>query len=441
MKISSLSLALILNALFPLTSASQESSDGNKLYLLMASSEDLITHWNSDQLNPLESDTTKPSILFVLENKKLKTIDTINFNQRINTKMLECRHFEEFKFFYIRERDNHAKALKGSEWQLSFEDLNYVSVLDYSGDEIVVRKAIADSIANFCWLFKGGAYLQENQLAYTFSECENQLPYNRNLINKYLQIDEIMEKTFFNGGYERTESSYFYRNQMGYPFDKEGNLVRVFIRDSDVGRIAAFQFPYKVNSKIYSNIKFLLKSPLDEKEILFKELYSGASDSITTYYIYDKSLKQLDSISTAYKMFGMNLYQNKIGYGTLSLNPGYSKQPERDMPSPSRYSKKFGFVPNLQYNTGKFYIWNLHTNDFNIYAFDDLDTELLSIHEDWVYFRVFDELRRIALPDLESPEYQQKSELLYQDRDIVPNIHHVFWAPEMPVRAEWVKGR
>ena len=85
-------------------------------------------------------------------------------------------------------------------------------------------------------------------------------------------------------------------------------------------------------------------------------------------------------------------------------------------------------------------LWNLHTNDFNIYAFDDLDTELLSIHDDWVYFRVFDELRRIALPDLESPEYQQKSELLYQDRDIVPNIHHIFWAPEMPVRVEWVKG-
>ncbi|MCB9247048.1 MAG: hypothetical protein H6613_00055 [Ignavibacteriales bacterium] len=86
-------------------------------------------------------------------------------------------------------------------------------------------------------------------------------------------------------------------------------------------------------------------------------------------------------------------------------------------------------------------LWNLHTNDFNIYAFDDLDTELLSIHDDWVYFRVFDELRRIALPDLESPEYQQKSELLFQDRDIVPNIHHVFWATEMPARVEWVLSR
>ena len=66
--------------------------------------------------------------------------------------MPECRHFEEFKYFYIRE-----KGLKGSwisdksgNYYDTYNEGNYVSVLDYSGDTIFLRKANADSISFGC---------------------------------------------------------------------------------------------------------------------------------------------------------------------------------------------------------------------------------------------------------------------------------------------------
>lgn len=439
-------ISLISLLLVAFVSSSQTIKPEEQMYLLMASSKDRISYWHSEELNPDRIDTTRSSILYLLNKGNLKSINTINFNQKLNTIMPECRHFEEFKFFYIREKVVKGKWLQDrsvdSFYASNYID-NYVSILDYSGDKIVLRKANANTIANGCDLIPGPIYIKHNQLYYSFSQCDFQVNYNRNIINKFLQIDELGEETFDNNQYERGECSIFYRlgTKNGLPFDKEGKLYSKFVQDNDFKKIVDFQFAYKIDSKRYSNIQYLLKTPSCNKVVLYKNARSSHTDSLTTYYIYNTVTKSLDSIVTNYRILGMDLYKNHISYGILTLHPSFMSNKPKDMPPTSRYSNKYGFIPNLQYNTGKFFIWDLDRNDFKVYDMGDLDTELLSIHDDWVYFRIFDEIRKIKLSDLDSRDYKQKTELLLKDRIRVPNIHHVFWAPEMPLKLEWVTAK
>ncbi len=418
-----------------------------RLYLLMASSKDHLSQWDSETLNPETTDTTRPSVLYLFDRGGIKSIDTINFNHKMGSIMSEFSHFDEFKFLYIREQGLKGKWIsdKSGTYYFSINEGNYVSILDYSGDAIVMRKANADSISLGCDLRSGRRFIRNGNLYLSFSKCENQIPYNLNIINKNLEIEELGEQTFTFDSYCRAEASPFSRmgSNGGFPFNKIGELVLSFSEniDLDLWKKVYFQYPYKVDAKKYSNINFLMKTPACNKEVLYKRLYSGATDSIAAYYIYDKNTKRLDSMSTHFNILGMNLYKDYFGFGTLILNPTYSKNKTKDMPTVSRYSNKYGPIPNLQYNTGKFFIWDLNKNDFKTYSFDDIDTELLSIHEDWVYFRIYDEIRRIKLSDLNAKNYKQKTELLYKDKERVPHIHHVFWAPEMPLKVEYVEAK
>ena len=441
--ISSISLLL-----FAFMSSCQTIKPDEQMYLLMASSQDYSPFQSSTDRYPNRINNTLPSVLYMLQLGNLESVDTINFNYKEKTLMNECRHFEKFKFFYISE-----KVVKGNWLQDSSVDSfyassyidNYVSILDYSGDKIVLRKANADTIANGCDLLRGRSYIQNNELYYSFSQCNYQPDYYRNLINKYLQIIELTEDVYLKNSYQLAEPSIFYRmgTSAGFPFNKKGELVLNINANLDLQmwNKVDFQFPYKVDSKRYSNIRYLLKIPSCNKAVFYKSARNSHTDSLTTYYIYNTVKKSLDSIGTNYRILGMDLYKNHISYGILTLHPSFMRNKPKDIPPTTRYSNKYGFIPNLQFNTGKFFIWDLERNDFKVYVMGDLDTELLSIHEDWVYFRIFDEIRKIKLSDLDSRDYKQKTELLLKDKIRVPNIHQVFWAPEMPLRVEWVTAK
>ena len=96
-----------------------------------------------------------------------------------------------------------------------------------------------------------------------------------------------------------------------------------------------------------------------------------------------------------------------------------------------RYTTKFGApMDNGSYLLGKFYIYNVCTNQFSVFASNEIDTELLLLHDGWVYLRQFDTLKRVKLTNLKADLDESKMELLFKDLDIVPNIHHMFITPK-----------
>lgn len=86
--------------------------------------------------------------------------------------------------------------------------------------------------------------------------------------------------------------------------------------------------------------------------------------------------------------------------------------------------------------TGKFFIYYVPTQQEIEYKGNDLDTELLFIKDDWVYFRDFDKIKRVR-QEVVSFSLDKTSEVtICNDREMIPNVHHIFWASDAPIKVE-----
>jgi hypothetical protein len=66
---------------------------------------------------------------------------------------------------------------------------------------------------------------------------------------------------------------------------------------------------------------------------------------------------------------------------------------------------------------------------------------LLQIENDWIYYREFDEIHRIRLNNSKLDYDIKTDELLCKDKDIIPNVHHIFWAKKSKLKVEYVKPK
>ena len=68
-------------------------------------------------------------------------------------------------------------------------------------------------------------------------------------VNKYLKVDKIPKKVFYDGLYSISESSLFGRTLGCFPFNKKGELVLSFDGNIDIElwKKVYFQFTYKIN--------------------------------------------------------------------------------------------------------------------------------------------------------------------------------------------------
>lgn len=120
----------------------------------------------------------------------------------------------------------------------------------------------------------------------------------------------------------------------------------------------------------------------------------------------------------------MNTYGACLTYGTLIR---HTRVGVANQNLDTRYTTQYGTpMDNGGYLLGKFYLYDVCTNQFTIYSSKEIDTELLLLHDGWVYLRQFDTLKRIELSNLKTDVDASKMEVLYRRPDIVPNIHHMF---------------
>ncbi|MCR9134187.1 MAG: hypothetical protein NXI08_16595 [bacterium] len=400
-------------------------SQNAEMYFIVSSSKDLVT--NTKFKNYLSTqDSTKITLLCRLNKDNiLEVVDTLNYAYNKKTFIEVIRHFEEYGVVFIRELENFYPFIEDNPKSISLN--RYFTVIDYSSGEIKIRKARFDSLSNQnCQLLNGNAYDDDHSLLYTFSFCKEQIPYERNVIDKFLNVHELKESIFLKRSYAGGSSGFFYRNNSGIPFI-DGNLSSTYYKGSEKRHINIFQFGRgSFDDEKYSGIEFLLRSPNHSYEIFFKRQFGGARDSLCTYYLYEKRKQIVDSVIMTESIMGMNIYDDKFGYGTLGVNGKYNP-PNDTSDLKSRYTEVFGLQPDLRYQTGKFFIWDLEENRLKVFDFSDLDVELLSIFDDWVYYRHFDEIRRFEIGVMRTDTNDFKPELVFKDVDKVPNVHHVFW--------------
>ena len=68
----------------------------------------------------------------------------------------------------------------------------------------------------------------------------------------------------------------------------------------------------------------------------------------------------------------------------------------------------------------------------------DKDSEVLTIRKDWIYYRVFDEIRKVFLNREKKEINWDTEEIVIKDRDRIPYVHHIFWAPKSELIEEWI---
>ncbi len=401
------------------------------LYFLMAHSEDLINDGHPDYKTTFpQNDSTKLAILFKYTADSLQVVDTVNFDWKRNSKIKELRHFDDFRFFFMEEEENFDAAEYWAAGDKFFERQHFISTIDYSSDTLIIRKANRDSLLLDFVRINGPAFIQNGYPGYIFSvDPVSNLHSDKKIINKNLHVSGISIKNYLDSIYISTEAGYFLRIRYGLPYNKQGKLVQGFDRTKVNEWLEVLIHPpyNERDGKYYKSFSYLVKKPDFRYLIGHKEKFGGGTDSLTTYYTYNKTQAAWDSITIPYRIAGMNTYGDCLAYGALIRHKRKGANEKLDM----RYTTKFGApMDNGSYLLGKFYIYNVCTNQFSVFASNEIDTELLLLHDGWVYLRQFDTLKRVKLSNLKADLDESKMELLFKDLDIVPNIHHMFITPK-----------
>ncbi len=205
------------------------------LYFLMAHSEDLINDGHPDYKTTFpQNDSTKLAILFKYTADSLQVVDTVNFDWKRNSKIKELRHFDDFRFFFMEEEENFDAAEYWAAGDKFFERRVFISILDYSSDTLIIRKAYQDSLLNGFDRLRGYSYLQNKNIGLTFSsDRENNTDYARNIIDENLFVISLREENFLDSTYNESEAGYFIRKNSGWPFNKKGKLVQGYERGKE----------------------------------------------------------------------------------------------------------------------------------------------------------------------------------------------------------------
>ena len=434
---------------------SQNLKDSLYLHLVMFTSRDLYTYFD-DPTTDEEMDSTKKALLWRLESDSLKLLDTLNLDPSQNniTEMYECKQFSEKKWIYIMEREFFPTYFvpKATEQDSFLSEDTFISVLDYSGDSIIIRRLKGSQYNPF---YKYSLYTEDYyydaQLWHLYSYDLS--PFKVFIISKSLENGhEIKKDIYADSFYIKRESGIFSRFNAFFMIRKDNEVKkRVFERNKyptleDWPKSDMIIPVGEDEYKYYSSFEFLLRTPQNRYIIGRKKRHKPNTDSLELYYVFDKETQIWDTIYMPNDVRNFNIYKDRYLYGTLWRKCTYCRdyKPVRDSvlalikKYPKKYSWKYSNYPNLAHCSGKFFIYDLERRKYVEMKAEDRDAELIEIIDGWIYYRVYDEIRRMKL-GLE-PDYFDKStvEVLVKNKEVIPNVHHIFLKEKCPVVEEWI---
>lgn len=425
----------------------------NYLYLLMCASND---NYSQQRLNNqiydedyLNSDTSFLSILWRKEKDKLVIVDTLNFDWKRNNEVSLCRHFDEFQWIIIGEeaKETAKKYSLNEDYIGPFIDKSYYSALDYSDGKLVLRKMDRSLFKPmFSYSGYGNCFLVDSEFYYEYTQDDNDKDYGNYAINRFFdKVMEVEEKTYRDERYLKYESGLYYRNQGGFPISSNGDLVFNFERGKPHNEWTKVNIDVpnkRCNNDKYFSFGFNYYTP-DGRYWIGSRIADKPDfyNSTKLKYIYDRKENSWDSITLPVVCTNINVYQDEYMYGTArneNFKNYYDSVQILMQGKIKKYTTRYGNYPNLSIYTGKFFIYHIPSKKFIEYKAKDQDCELIQIVDDWIYYRVYDELRRMKLNTDQVDFEYNTDELIYKDKDIIPNVHHIFWAKKQPLKVEWI---
>lgn len=437
-------------------SCQQKPKTKEIMYLIM--SHDINMYSNLHERTNLKvSDTSFVSLLLKMDNKRLIIADTLNFDHRLNNEVSHIIHFDEFEFITIGEgeKDNTHSAKELLAKGEHYEFKGYFNILDYSNGSIVKRKAEVDLLSP---PHGAGSENRGYIIRDTFKiECCNNDDLSNgksfyNLSDKNASfVTPLMDTEWMNNYYVKNHSGYLPASTINYPIDTFGNVRKRNSAEANPYKwqISNFDYP-RVQSEMKAVYSFniLYNTQNSNYQIGYKAFRDEFKDLNykTIFYKLDKATKEWSELHNL-PSAKFNVYNDDYLYGTLRDFKGIQGEALEDtiaqyaLRHPNKYSTKYSTIPNTSFMNGKFFIYHVPKQREIEYKGEDVDTELLFIKDDWVYFRDFDKIKRVKLDVVGFSLDKKSEETICQDRERIPNVHHIFWASDAPIKVEWLSPK
>lgn len=448
-------LLLSLYLVFMNSCKGQDITSKDELYMVMCASRDVRTQYPYYIRSENGVDSIILNLLWRVESDSLKLVDTLNYNCHLNSETHLFRHFDEYHWFFIREQEYRTEAdirnLSRQFDEAPKEGL-FFSVLDYSGDELILRKVDSKYLKPFGanWSHNNAFYFNGN-LYYDYSGNLSSKYFGNFITNrKFDNSHRIEEEVFLNKYYCKSESGILFRGgNYGYPFGKDGKLKFSWEKAPfDEWSDASFQIPTSVEDGIqYANFQIKYTSPKSAYLIGQKYDFEGNADRSNLHYILTKTTSVWDSIYLPKYCREFNVYGDELLYGT-GINEACMGQNDRCFTDsieqfkilyPDKYSERYGFHPFVPRMYGSIWMYHIPSKRYVEYRAEDRDIEFIQIIDGWIYYRVYDELRRMRLNMAGSYFDKDTIEVLVKDKYVVPHVHHVFFAPRVDrLMVEWI---
>lgn len=439
------------------------SQEDSKMFLLMAY-EDSFDRDTSGSTKIEWNDYKK--VLFNIQADTLVAFDTINVEE--NHSLNRLIHFTEKEFFYFEERNMF------NYWGHP----DYYSILDYSENKLTIRRVDVENSFNeykhysnlLTYLINGEVFII------------NQAKYDGKLrgiaTNRFLNrenVSMIIENNIYRTG---RSSPYHYEFAFSYFYP--------FAYVESIGNRTQSETIFKENIENYnSTLKIITGRTLDKYNempdapvqiprvyrdstinrvdlVVSNENYfvvSGYSkirnipDSIVEYlWIFDKESNLIDTLNIQNDRYLLKNYNDWL-YGTIveknrkpyqldsyTEKERYNRYVQNQKIVEGKYNLKNGIPPFLLDKTGLLILYHIPTKKRIVWDTGELDSEILLIEDDKIYYRVYDEIRRIDLDSHKLNIDRDTDVILVQDKDKVPYIHHIFFSgtKQEKCKIEWV---
>jgi hypothetical protein len=387
-------------------------------------------------------------ILWRLEKDKLSIVDTLNWNFNISSYLHDLHHFPFQKWMLFEEgytlnKQNLLRFNRVSQFP------KCVSILDYSGDTLVLRKADEDLLPFIVSSRRVSGML--NTIRYgilVYYETVASKPvYQRFAIDKYWNRYQLDVEDFQHIiDYGNTRPDWHGGYALSYTFKGNGKLrigLRLDSNDISNNPLALLQVPDRLKLE-RARLVIVISKPDFHYLVTRPEFYDQSkNDSLgNQIWIFDQQIKKWEIVNLPGD-FSLIANYNEWLYGTRKDR--YDIKAAKDsfniweVEYQYRYSGKYGEAPPLYAGyTGILYLYHIPSKKLITWDTKDRDSELLTIKDGWIYYRVFDELRRVPLDEVALYIRWREEEVLVKDCDVIPHVHEIFWAKKSPLKIEWV---
>lgn len=376
------------------------------------------------EVNPGGNNRNDTRYLSLLMNIKK---DTFNIVDTLNTKygyMSFLSILESPKVIYFEESDNNK--------------VNCLTSIDYSNG-IIKRRYRPEWDSTFNLSFSPPwAFIKNGSIVF-YNEWKTKnlvfVGYGRNIKFEKIKFEvEDLENVYNEGriGYERDG---FYPYTLFFGDNKKLNYW-----SDDLNRElnSKIQMPDSMYMKYSQDLNLILNTSkyfigsIDKKQPTF-------SDTLLEGRLFNKENNTWQKLNIYGQNPRIKIWNNWIFGTAKTINDLKWYDIQNKYKYSYRYDLTFGKVPELEYFPGILYLYNIPTKNTIKWYSGDRDSEIITIEEGTIYYRVFDEIRTVELDTIRNEINWQTQKILIKDKKRVPNIHWMFFAPKQDkVEEIWV---